>query len=435
MPWTEPFDLSRSLWAATAAPGAAYEALDGDIDADVAIVGLGITGLSTALHLAERGVRVVAVDAATVGFGASGRNGGQVIPGLKENPAELRARWGAQRGDKLVRFVGGAADSVFDLVARHGIACGARRDGWLQAAHRPAALPALQRRAEAWAAEGADVAILDRTATVAATGSDAYVGGFLDRRAGVVQPLDYTRGLARAAEAAGAALYEETPVLAIRREGNGHRLDTPRGRIRAGAVVLAVNAYADGIAAPLDRSIVPVVSLQVATAPMPPEVARSILPGGQAVSDTRRLLSYFRMGPGDRFVMGGRGAYGGPALRGRIQALRRRAVELYPALRDAGWGEAWGGLVAMTPDHLPHLHRPAPGLVAFTGCNGRGVALATALGRMLAEAALGAPDEALDFPVTPVRPIPLHALRRPAVAATVLWYGLRDALDGRIGAG
>jgi glycine/D-amino acid oxidase-like deaminating enzyme len=174
---------------------------------------------------------------------------------------------------------------------------------------------------------------------------------------------------------------------------------------------------------------VPVRSVQVATAPLSPNVRRTILPEGQVVSDTRRLLSYFRLDPAGRLIMGGRGTYGEATTRLRMATLREQARAMFPQLNELEWKFHWGGYVAMTLDHFPHLHEVEPGLLAALGYNGRGVAMATVMGRVLADKATGAADRDLDFPVSPLKPVPLHGLRKPLVSLLVAWNSVRDRLE------
>ncbi|HZD26729.1 MAG TPA: FAD-dependent oxidoreductase, partial [Alphaproteobacteria bacterium] len=209
----------RSLWQATAVPAPDCPPLAGERRIDVAVIGGGFTGLSAALHLAEAGAKVAVLEAREPGWGASGRNGGMVIPGLKEDPDDLVARHGPEAGEAMVRASAATADLVFGLIERHSIDCDARRAGWIQPAHTAAALPALRRRYEQWAGRGADVAWLSREEIAARLGSDRYHGGWIDRRGGGLQPLSYARGLARAAQAAGAAVHGQSPVTALGREG------------------------------------------------------------------------------------------------------------------------------------------------------------------------------------------------------------------------
>lgn len=417
----------RSLWAATAAPLPPWPQLIGPARADVVVVGAGYTGLAAALHLSAAGRSVIVIDAVDVGERASGRNGGQVIPGLKYDPDTLEAMFGAKFGPKLVATIASGPDLVFELIARHAIACDAVRNGWLQLATSEAALKPLIARVQQWQQRGAAAQLLSREETVRLTGSQRYCGGWLDRRGGTLQPLAYVRGLARSAQHAGSRIYTHSPAIRLTRTGSDWRIETPRGELRSESVILATNAYADTLHEPLRRSVVAIPSFQVATAPIPPTLRASILPEGQAVSDTWHLLRYFRLDAGGRLVMGSRGMFSarplGVAARHHYRAVR----EIYPQLEGLPFEYHWGGLVAMTPDHLPHLHELAPGLRTALGYNGRGVAMATVLGTLLARWALGESPAELGFPVTPLRPIPLH--RASQLGARVAIQTLRG-LDG-----
>lgn len=420
--------IADSLWSATANPAPDCPPLVGEVEADVAIVGGGFTGLSAALHATEAGLRTVVLETESPGWGASGRNGGQVDPGLYVDPDEVEARFGADMGARMVALMGGSGQMVFDLIARHGIQCDAQPVGWIRAAHNAAALSDVRGKVDQWQRRGADLRFLPREDLAAMLGTGVYAGGLIDMRGGNLHPLNYTLGLAAAALRAGAAVHGQSRVVSAGREGATHVLRTSRGAVRAGKVLLCTNGYTDGLAPPLAQEVVPVRSVQVATDPLPPEIAASILPGRQAPSDLRRLLLYFRMDAAGRFIMGGRGAYGDRATLARMEALRRVSVQMYPQLAPFGWRHAWGGFIAVTPDHYPRLVRMGPGMMAGLGYNGRGVAQATAMGKLMAEWAAGRPETALDYPVTDPQPIPFHGLRRLGVAATVAKYRMLDAL-------
>jgi hypothetical protein len=418
--------IANSLWTATANSDATYPRLDGEGDTDVAIIGGGYTGLSAALHLAEAGVRVTLLEAETPGWGASGRNGGQINPGLKDTPDAIEARFGPEIGGRLVRLSGGAADKVINLIRRHAIACDPVQTGWIQPVHTPAALAAAQDRVAQWARQGAPVKMLSRAEVADLMGTDAYLGGTIDARGGNLHPLNYALGLAEAARRSGAILYSHSRATRLDPDGDGYVIRTATGRLRARRVILGTNGYTDGLAPPLAKTLVPVRSIQVATAPLGDSLRRSILPGGQAASDSRQLLLYFRMDRDGRFIMGGRGAFGATGTLRLLERLRRVAVQIYPQLAAVDWTYAWGGNVAMTVDHYPHLNRLGPGVMAAVGYNGRGVAMATVMGKVLADWATGTPESELDFPDSAPQPVPFHVLRKPAVTATVVWYPLRE---------
>jgi len=417
----------HSLWTATAIAGPQVSELTGDVQAQVAVVGAGYTGLSAALHLAEAAQDVVVLDAAEIGAGASGLNGGQVIAGLKADPDELERLYG-EKGEAVVSTVSGAPDIVFELIRKHSIDCDAVRSGWIQSAVSEASLDTLARRMRQWAKRGAPVELLSRQETARLTGSEFYLGGWIDRRGGTVQPLSYVRGLARAAKGAGARLFTRSPAVKLERTAGSWRICTPRGSVQSPVVIVATDAYTDHLIDDLRRTIVAVPSLQVATVPLPQGLRSTILPERQAVSDTQRLLRYFRLDATGRLLMGTRGAFADTPQAFAVAHHYRAAREIYPQLQGIGFEYHWGGWVGMTPDGLPHLHEIAPGLMAGLGYNGRGIAMATVMGRLLARWVLAGSARELPFPVAPVRPIPLHRLSGLGARVAIQYYRALDAL-------
>ncbi|WP_337877306.1 FAD-binding oxidoreductase [Elioraea sp.] len=427
--------LGAPVWLATAPPPPATRPVAGPAETRVAVIGAGILGLSTALALARNGVETVVLEAAGIGAGASGASGGQVIPGLRFDPGELERVWGAAAGQRGWRFGMETADTAFALIRREGLDCHAEQRGWIQASDTDHGLAEARRRVDLCRQAGQDAALLDRDAIVAATGSTAYRGGWLHRSGGTVNPLALVRALARAALAAGARVHTDSPAIALRRDGSGWAIATPAGHVTAPSVLVATNALTGGLWPPLARAILPVWSFQVATSPLPEPVRARVLTSGACVSDTRRVLRYFRLDPAGRLVVGGKGTAAAPRRPAQFALQERTLQRLFPFLGGLAVTHRWGGQVAIVPGRLPSAHLLAPGLWAAIGCNGKGVAWCLAFGSRLAEAIAGGGPGALPIPLTPVAPIPFHRLRRLYVAAAAAWLRTRDRLDGAGAAG
>ncbi|SVD71135.1 uncharacterized protein METZ01_LOCUS423989, partial [marine metagenome] len=260
-------------------------------------------------------------------------------------------------------------------------------------------------------------------------GDDRYHGGWIDKRGGGVQPLSYARGLAKTAQMRGARVHGASPVTSLNRGRTGWRLVTPSGVLTANKVILATNGYTDHLWPGLAKSIIPLYSVQVATAPLGENFRSKILGGGEVLSDTRRVLWYFRMDNHGRLIMGGGGSAYETGTVKVYDSLKDRARTLFPEAGDIEFEFSWNGKVAVTTDHYPHLHELAPNLYAGLGYNGRGVAMATMMGRILADRILGTEDPEFEFATTPLHSLPLHGLRGIAVNAARAYYRYRDTLD------
>ena len=420
--------LPPSLYAATAVPPLELPRLESDRDVKVAIIGGGFAGLSTALHLAEQGVETLVLEAREPGWGASGNNGGQLNPGLKLDPDTIEAQFGPDLGRRMIAFSYNTPVFTRELIRRLGIACDARQNGTLRAAYHDSHARAVEATATQCIARGMPVRLLDAAACRDMTGTARYVRAMFDARGGDVHPLNYARGLARAAMTAGAELYAETRATVLLREGTRWRVETPRATVRADKVLLATNGFTDDLWPGLRQTVVPLFSSIAATAPLPDDVARQIMPARPVLYESGHITVYYRIDAENRLLMGGRGPMHWIRNAKAVAYLQRYAGQLWPALRGIAWTHGWNSRLAMTEDHYPHVHEPAPGVLAYLGCNGRGVALATAMGRELAKRLIGGEAAEIDLPITPLRPIRFHAAWPVGVRSAVLLGRIRDRL-------
>ena len=352
--------LPPSLWAATAETAPDCPPLRGIEEAEVVIVGGGFTGLSAALHLAESGVTVRLLEAAEPGWGASGRNGGQINPGWKILPSEIRERYGQVQADGVIRMADATCDLVFELIERHDIACDAIRPGFVYGAIGPRAVGTVERWVADWSALGAPVELLDRRAAAELLGTETYDAALLDRRGGNLQPLSYARGLAKAAKAAGALLHGASPAIRIEADGAGWRVSGPEGEVRARWVLLCTNGYSDALWPGLSQSVVPVMSLIAATKPLDGNLLKGVLPSRHAVSEAQQVMVYYRRDAADRFVIGGRSRWGRPDERGDLGHIKKTALGPLSAARRGRLGIRLGWL--RRDDSEPHAPDDALGV-------------------------------------------------------------------------
>jgi glycine/D-amino acid oxidase-like deaminating enzyme len=432
VPLADPPGMPDSYWLATAATGPPVPEFDGSEKAETVVIGAGYTGLSAALHLAEQGRSVLVLDANEPGWGASGRNNGQVVAALKHEPHEIEQRFGQERGAALIRAIGYGPDLVLGLIARYRIECAARRSGILTAAHSLKSLADLKRRVEIWNGRGAPLRLLSRDEMEAASGTGAYAGGCLDPRGGAINPLGYARGLARAVIGLGGAIRQKARVRSIKRTnmrkgGTQWRVTTDRGGVDANRVIIGTNAYTGAFWPGLQKTFLPARTPQLVSRPLRDNVAKSILPGGQIMSDTRALTVGVRMHEDGRLHLGGGNGTAGAESNALYAPLARHARLLYPQLGELEWQYRWTGFMAMTPDRYPRLFELAPGVAAALGYSGRGICTATILGRELGRWAGGeAGIDELAIPSSSFRPLPYHALRGMIVESAVRYYSFRD---------
>ncbi|RRN79125.1 FAD-binding oxidoreductase [Pseudoxanthomonas sp. SGD-10] len=417
-----------SWYAASAAPLPEQPALEGVVEADVCILGAGYTGLTAALELAEAGYKVVVVEAQRVGWGASGRNGGQAIVGYGCEQSTLERLLGPEEARLLFDLSREAMERLRGRIARHGIACD-WRDGH---AHVPIK-PRQERDLRAGLVEMAErydypLEWWDRARLRQELASDRYLGAVYDRASGHLHPLEYCLGLARAALAAGVRIYERSPVVQLV-QGPKPVLRTARGKARGDFAVLCGNAWLRGIAPQLESRVMPVGTYIAATAPLGEDGARALIRNDMAVADVNWALDYFRLSRDHRLLFGGRASYSSyppPNLRG---VMRRRIRKVFPQLAGVPIEYLWGGYVDISLNRAPHWGRLGSNVYFAQGFSGHGVATTGLAGRLIAEAIAGQSRRLDAFAKIPHAPFPGgRLLRMPLLVAAMAWYRLRDAL-------
>ncbi|THU05218.1 FAD-binding oxidoreductase [Lampropedia puyangensis] len=404
---------SHGLWEASAPPAPECTVLtENPIKADVVVVGGGYTGLSTALHLAIGGASVVLLEGEQIGFGGSGRNCGLVNAGMWVKPRALPDELGQVYGSRLLHLLTDAPSVVYGLVKQHGMECEAINNGTLHCAVGQSGLKDVTDRWQQWRELGAPVELLDADAIARATGTSAFSGGLLDKRAGTIQPLGYARGLAHAARAAGVRLYEHSAVVSTQDHGTHWQLNTASGSVEADWVVVATNAYTKGVWPQLHSEIVRLPFFNLATEPLSREVRSRILPGLHGAWDTRSILTSFRLDMAGRLILGSVGALRGPGLTVHRRWARKALVDLFPELRDVDFEHEWYGQIGMTSNALPRFHELGRQTLSFSGYNGRGIAPGTVFGREIARLILGEISmEEMPLPVTPIATVSCKAVR------------------------
>lgn len=416
-----------SYYAATAKGLTERPRLTESLDCDVCVVGGGFTGLSAALHLAEGGYSVVLLEAQRLGWGASGRNGGQLGSGQRKPPSVLAQMMGPGDARLLWDLAEEAKALVKERIARYAIDCDLK-PGILNCAYKAGDADWLKAQAEALTRDYGyeEIAYLDRQALGERLGSDIYFGGNLDRGAGHLHPLNYALGLARAAEEAGARLFEDSAALAI--EGTAKPVArTAKGEVRAGHLVIACNGYLDKLEPRIAANIMPINNFVLATEPLGEDGARALIRDDVAVCDTKFVVDYYRLSADKRLLFGGGESYS-PRLPRDLKAfVRRYMLRVFPQLSATRIDYAWGGTLAITMNRLPDFGRLEGNVFYAQGFSGHGVALTSLAGKLIAEALAGTAERFDVFARVPTRTFPGGTLLRwPGLVAGMLYYSLRD---------
>ena len=401
--------LADSLWAKTARQAPPTAALDGDLEADVVVVGAGYCGLSTALHLANHGVDVVVLEAFEPGHGASGRNNGHCVPEwLWQSPEDIVTQYGHERGERMNDFQAGAAKLVFDLIRDHQIDCEAVQSGMLKVGRGAEDVVGVRQRAEQWARRGKPVQHITQPELKNYIASDVYCAAIFFEEGGHINPLGYCRGLADAAIRSGAKVFSRSPVSAISHQDGLWRVQTQGAAACARTVIMATNAHRAGIRPELDRSYRQIRALGLATDPLPLAVRQQVLPGNHNFQEYHARRSW---GGGFFFFFDaeGRLATGGPIGRGVNNTLEQanertaaRLRETFPQLGPLRFTHRWEGFFDVSPTRTVGVHELAPRLYAVIGFSGRGIPTATALGMELARMIVDNDVNAMALPVTPL---------------------------------
>ncbi|MBE1283171.1 MAG: FAD-dependent oxidoreductase [Rhodobacteraceae bacterium] len=421
-------EYPNSWYAATANTLPRFPKLEGEVQADVCVIGGGYTGLSAALHLAEAGRKVVLLEAHRVGFGASGRNGGQLGSGQRQDQEELEKMVGLDEAKRLWALGEDSKNLVKDLVQKHAIACDLK-PGIALTGSNDSDVNHLHHYAEHLQSRyGYDqLEVLHQAACHALCPSPDYKGGVLDMGAGHLHPLNLALGLAKAAADAGADLRELSEVRQIT-PGSKVRISTDGGTVLADQLILGCNGYLGGLESKVAARVMPINNFVAATEPLGEDAAR-VLTRDVAVADSRFVVNYFRLSADKRLLFGGGESYGYRFPVDIATKVRQPMTEIFPHLRDVRIDYAWGGTLAITMKRLPYLARLAPNILTASGYSGHGVGTATHAGQLMALALQGESDGFDTMSRIPTRPFPGGAaLRSPLLALAMTWFSLRDRL-------
>ncbi len=421
-------DFPASYYAASANDSTRHAKLVGEVGADVCVIGGGFTGLSAALHLAERGYDVVLLEGERIGWGASGRNGGQICTAYNKSMKHIEKLVG-QDGARLMWEVEVAAKNLIrERVERHNIDCDLSW-GYLHAATRPSHMAWCHEARDEWQDYAyTDTKVLDKTELEQRLGSKIYHGALWEGNAGHLHTLNYALGLARAAGEAGVRFFEESPVTKLD-NGASLKVETSQGHVRAKYVVAAGNAYLGKLIPHLYHRVMPVSSFILATKPLSENLAKSLIRDNDAVSSTDNIVDYYRLSRDNRMLFGGRANYTGYQPADLFSYMRPRMLKVFPQLADAQLEFCWGGKLAITLDRLPHIGSLDGRIFFAHGYSGHGVAASGMCGKLIAEAMAGTAERFDVMARIPHQPFPGGPIRIPMLALGMMYYRIKDLLS------
>ncbi|MGB0843224.1 MAG: NAD(P)/FAD-dependent oxidoreductase [Alphaproteobacteria bacterium] len=425
-----------SLWQKTAVKRPETNVLDKDGTCDVVIIGAGFTGLNAAIDLANAGLSVVVLEGAELGFGASGRAGGQVNMGMNMSPNELKVHYGEHQAERSIHMMRETPTRVFDRIRKLGLDCDPVQNGWLQAAVDKTYLHKQSDLAKQYAAYGGGMELVEKDEFASLSGSAAYVGGIFCPTAGSLHPLSYTLELARTAIQLGVKIFSNSPAIDLAKVAGSWQVTTKNGaEVTAGQVLNCTNGYTGPLIPGLFQKIVPVRSVLAATEPLSKELREQVLPNQVSFVDKRRLVLYMRYDRHGRLCSGDHGPARDNFTLSDFDAAKQRTIDVFPALKEVKWDYHWGGRIAMTRDHLPFIANPDDGLWVGMGYNGRGVGMGSIVGMNLAKAAiakhkgLAAPE--LDLPISSPKSYPFHRFHNLGVRIGIAWAEYLDKLQAK----
>jgi gamma-glutamylputrescine oxidase len=418
---------AQSYYQASAHPFPPQPRLTGDLTADICIIGAGFTGLSAALELAEAGYKVIVLEAREVGYGASGRNGGQICTGFSPGQQRIEAQLGKEDAVKCFAIAEEAKKLIVDRIARYGIDCDLKW-GYLHAIPKASQFDDLTEWKAEWDALGyTDTQILNKAELEERLGTTIYHGALREGGAGHFHPLNYCLGLAKAAMAAGAQIFENSAVLDVD-QGPIVTARTAQGKVSAKFLIIGCNAYIGRMVPELYGRIMPVTSYIIATEPLGENRAKSLIRDNDAVANTNFIVDYFRLTKDTRLLFGGRASYSTLEPHNLGAYMRPRMLQVFPDLKDVKIDHAWGGYIAITSNRIPDCGRIGPNIYYAHGYSGQGVALAGMYGKLMAECVKGQSERFDLLARIKHLPFPGGPIRTPLLVAAMLFYRIRDAL-------